>query len=81
MLALAVAAKMGCVVVGAGAAARIVFFCAVSAHLWLPARHCNMAIALALVALGHVALTVKNFAILKLMVMQQAFLYEGVCLF
>jgi hypothetical protein len=81
VLALAVAAKMHCAVIGGRAAARMVFFCAVSAHLWLPARHCNMAIALALVALGHVALTVKSFVILKLMVMQQAFLYESVRLF
>jgi 4-amino-4-deoxy-L-arabinose transferase-like glycosyltransferase len=39
-----------------------------------------MAITLAFVALGHVALTDKNFAFFWLLAMQQAFFYHDVCL-
>jgi hypothetical protein len=58
----------------------MVFFSAVGACLWLPTRYCNIAVALAFVALGHVALTDKNFAFFWLLVVQQAFFYHDVCL-
>jgi hypothetical protein len=65
----AVAAEIRPVIIGGWAAARVVFFCAVSARLCLSARHCNMAVGPALVALGHDALTMEDFAIFGLMVM------------
>jgi hypothetical protein len=55
----AVAAEICWIVFGGGAAAEMVFFCPFSVHLWRSAHHCNMAVGPALVALGHIALTMK----------------------
>ncbi len=77
MLTFAVAAEICRLVIGGGAAARMVFFCAVSARLWLSARHCNVAVGPALVALGYDALTVEDFAILGLMDMYEPFNYQS----
>jgi hypothetical protein len=71
MLTFAVAAEFCRMVIGGGAAAEIVFFGTASAHLWLSACHGNKAICLVLVALGHIALTMKQFTILWLMVMKK----------
>ncbi len=54
----------------------MVFFSAVSACLCLSARHINMAVGPALIALGHVALTMENFAKFWLMVVHRAFRYQ-----
>jgi hypothetical protein len=81
MLTFAVAAEVRLIVVRGGAASRVVFFCAVSAGLCLSARHCNVAIGLALVALGHGALTVKKFAVSWLVVMYKPIRNQGVCFF
>ncbi len=40
----------------------MVFSGKVSACLWLPTCYCNKAIALAFIALGHIAVTEENFA-------------------
>ncbi len=71
MLTFAVAAEKCWMVIGCGAAAGMVLFCAVSAHLWLSAHQCNMAVGPALLALGHVALTMKQFTIFWLVVMRK----------
>jgi hypothetical protein len=77
----AVAAEIGPMVIGGWAAAGVVFLCAVSARLFLSARHCNMAVGPALVALGHDALTMEDFAILGLMVVYEPFKYQSVGFF
>ncbi len=56
---------MSLVVIGGWAAARVVFYSAVFAFLCFSACHCNRAIDPALVALGHDALTIEDFAILS----------------
>ncbi len=68
-----VAAEMRPVLIRGWAAVRMVFFCVVSARLSLSARHCNLALGPALVALGHDALTMEYFAIFGLMVMYEPF--------
>ncbi len=77
----AVAAEMRPVVIGGGAAAGVVFFCAVSACLCPSARHCNMAVGPALVALGHDALTMEDFVIFGLMVLYEPFKNQSVGFF
>jgi hypothetical protein len=62
------AAEICPVVIGGGAAARVVFLCAVSAHLFLSAHHCDMAIGPALVAFGHNALTNEDVTVFGLIV-------------
>jgi hypothetical protein len=74
----AVAAEICLMVINDWAAAGVVFLCAVSARLFLSARYCNMAIGLALVALGHDVLTMENFAILRLMVVYEPFEYQSI---
>ncbi len=81
MLTFAIAAGVRPVVVGGWAAARVMLFCAVSACLWLSARHCNMAIGPALVAMGHIALIVKEFDIFWLMVVKKPMRDQSVSFF
>ncbi len=69
----AVAAEMHLVVIGGWAAAIVVLFCAVSAHLSLSTRHCNMAVGSALVASSHNSLTMGDFAQFGLIVMYELF--------
>ncbi len=78
MLTFAVAVGMHPVVIGGWAAAWVVFFCAVSACLSPSTRHCNMAIGPALLALGHDALSLENFAIFWLIVVHKTFRYQCV---
>ncbi len=81
MLTFAVAAEIGRMVVGGWTAAGKVFFGTVSARLWLSARHGNMAVGSALVALGHVTLTMKQFTIFWLVVMKKPIGDQSVCFF
>jgi hypothetical protein len=74
----AVAAEISPMVIGSWAAAGVVFLCPVSACLFLSARHCDMAVGPTLVALGHDALTMEDFAILGLMVVYEPFKYQSV---
>ncbi len=73
VLALAVAAKVGARVLGSLASSLWVCFCAVSACLWPPACHCNMAILITLEALGHDALTMEELTVFELVVVDEAF--------
>ncbi len=59
----AVAAEMHLLVIGGWAAAGVVFFSAVYARLCYTARHCNVAVGAALVALGHDALTMEDLVV------------------
>jgi hypothetical protein len=81
VLTFAVAAEMRLVVIWGWAAAIVVLFCAVTACLCLSAHHGNMAIGLALVALGHDALTMEDFAAFRRMVVYEPFKNQGVGLF
>ncbi len=54
------------------------FFYAVSACLWSLASYCNMAITVALEELGHDALTVEEFTIFRLVVVEQAYFNKEV---
>jgi hypothetical protein len=74
----AVAAEMPLVIIGSEAVARVVFFCAVSAYLCLSARHCNMAVGPALVALGHISATMYLLAIFWLVVVYKPFRKQSV---
>ncbi len=55
--------------------------CAVAASLWLLTSHCNMAIMVALKALGHYTLTMEKLTVLELIVVEEALLKKSVCLF
>ncbi len=77
----AVAAEINPMVIGGWTGAEVVFLCVVSACLFLSARHCNIAIGPALVALGHDALTMEDLAILGLMVVYEPSEYPSVGFF
>ncbi len=81
MFTFAVAAEMRLVIIEGCAAARMVFFCAVSARMCLSACECNMDVDPALVALGHEALTMEDFAIFELMVKYEPIKNQSFCFF
>ncbi len=81
MLDLAATAEMHTGVISCWAGCCGVFFCKDAALLCLHTLYYYMAIVVALAAWGHVALTMEYFPIFHNMVMQQAFLDLGVCLF
>ncbi len=69
------------VVVRGWALARVVIFCVVFAHLCFSTRHCNIAIGLALIALGHDVLTMEESKISRLMIMYKPFRNSSVGFF
>ncbi len=73
VLALAVAAKVGARVLGSLTSSWWVFFCAVSACLWPPTCHWNMVVPITLEVLGRDALTMEEFTVFDLVVVEEAF--------